>query len=243
LREKGRIGSLLLLTAVTTVCYAAIKVGLAFAPPLRFAGLRALVAGTALLLVLAIRRGTLLPSPRNYFWLIALALVGTTITFGAMFLSPAQTGAGIASVLGNTQPLAAVILAALFLGERLTRDKALALVLGFAGISLIAYPALRAPSAQGFSGALLALAASAGAAAASVLFKRRAERESLLTVATWQLFLGGPPLLLFSAVVERDKTIVWNFQFTGLLLFLALAGTSLTTILWYWLIREGTSAG
>lgn len=45
------------LTAVYAVCFVAIKAGLAFAPPLLFAGLRAEIAGVALLgLVVFLRR-------------------------------------------------------------------------------------------------------------------------------------------------------------------------------------------
>lgn len=46
------------LTAVYAVCFVAIKAGLAFAPPLLFAGLRAEIAGVVLLgLVVFLRRG------------------------------------------------------------------------------------------------------------------------------------------------------------------------------------------
>jgi drug/metabolite transporter (DMT)-like permease len=47
---------MLVVIAPMAACYPAIKAGLEFAPSLRFAGLRTLVGGLALLLVLAIRR-------------------------------------------------------------------------------------------------------------------------------------------------------------------------------------------
>ncbi len=48
--------SVLGLTLVYAVCFVAIKEGLAFAPPLLFAGLRAIIAGAALLALAAAQR-------------------------------------------------------------------------------------------------------------------------------------------------------------------------------------------
>jgi GNAT superfamily N-acetyltransferase len=92
---------MLVVIAPMAACYPAIKTGLEFAPSLRFAGLRTLVGGLSLLLVLVIRRKPLWPGALLARWILPLGLVATTLTFGAMFASPAYTGAGIASVLGN----------------------------------------------------------------------------------------------------------------------------------------------
>ena len=155
-----------------------------------------------------------------------------------MFLSPGRTGAGIASVLGNTQPLFAVVLAALFLGERVTRGKLIALALGLAGVTLIAYPVLAGADAYGLSGALLALGAAGGTAAGTIIVKRAGLDRDVLGSAAWQLILGSLPLLAVSALVERDARVNWTGAFLGLLLFLALVGTSFATALWYWLLRR-----
>ena len=71
------------------------------------------LGGLILLLVLVIRRKPLWPEARLARWILPLGLLATTLTFGAMFASPAYTGAGIASVLGNTQPLSRGINAAI----------------------------------------------------------------------------------------------------------------------------------
>ncbi len=234
---KLRTVSVAGITAIYAVCFALIKSGLAFAPPLRFAGLRALIGGTALLGFDAAAGRPLLPVLRSLPWLLALA-VTTTVGFGAMFLSPGRTGAGIASVLGNTQPLFAVLLAALFLRERITRGKGASLVLGSTGVALISYPALAGPEAHGVSGPALALAVSVAAAAGSVIIKRMGRQHDLLTMTAWQLIIGSLPLLSASAITERGATITWNTEFTALLLFLALFGTSLATFAWYRLIQR-----
>ena len=226
------------LTAIYALCFAAIKAGLPFAPPLLFGGLRALIGGVALLgLVIALRQ-PLLPPRRSWGWILALASTGITLAFGAMFLSPGRAGVGIASVLGNTQPLIVVVLAAIFLGEQMTHSKWLTLGLGLIGVTLISSQALAGPDAYGLSGMALALTASAGASASSVIFKRMGTPASLLVITAWQLILGSLPLLAISALIERDTQMIWNAQFVGLLLFLALIGTSFANAVWYWLIQR-----
>ena len=226
------------ITLIYALCYALIKAGLAFAPPLSFAGLRALLAGVALLGLALLQKAPVLPSGVAWRELLALAITATTLTYGAMFLSPGRTGAGIASVLGNTQALFTLGLAVIFLGERLTPGKLAGLFLGFAGVVLISYPALIAADAYGLSGALLALTASVGAAAGSVIFKRTGTRSNVLTITAWQLIVGSLPLLALSAVVERGVGVIWNAEFIILLLFLALVGTSLAAAVWYALVQR-----
>lgn len=226
------------LTLIYAVCYATIKAGLAFAPPLRFAGWRALLGGVVLLSLAWATGGPIVPARRHWPWILALGLLATTASFAGMFLSPSRTATGVASVLGNTQPLMLVVLAALFLGEAITTRKLLALGLGLAGVAALSYPAWSGPQAYGLSGPLLALAASGGAAAGTVIVKRMAPGRDLLAVIAWQLILGSLPLFLGSAAAEPGTTVLWTSEFIVLLLFLALLGTSLATAVWYWLIQH-----
>jgi len=83
---------MLVVIAPMAACYPAIKAGLEFAPSLRFGGLRTLLGGLALLVVLVIRRKPLWPEARLARWILPLGLVATMLTFGAMFASPAYTG-------------------------------------------------------------------------------------------------------------------------------------------------------
>lgn len=233
---------MLVVIAPMAACYPAIKLGLDSSPPLRFGALRTLVGGLALLIVLVIRQKPLWPEARLSRWILPLGLLATTLTFGAMFASPAYTGAGIASVLGNTQPLIIIVLAALLLSEKIDLSKALALLMGLAGVILLALPAWRGQSGHSFLGAMLALGSSASAAVASVTVKRLRPGKDLMALTGWQLVVGSVVLLALSAVFEPQGTIAWTGDFVGLLLFLALAGTALSTWLWFWLLQR-TEAG
>ena len=225
---------LLLILLVNAFCFVLIKVGLVYASPLLFASLRLLLAGAALFLLLRFWHKPLVPPRRTWAVVLLLALFASAITYGAMFISPGLAGAGIAVVLGNLQPLLVVLLALPLLGERLTRGKGVALLLGLSGIILLAYPSLQ--NRASLTGSLLALLAALGAAFGSVLVKRLKPGEYLVTVTAGQLFLGG--LLLGGAALWLEPLYLrFTPIFLGILVSLALLGTAFVTAAWYWLLQ------
>ena len=234
--SRSRVALAVLLASIYALCYSAIKTGLALAPPLRFAGLRAGLAAIILFALLAGRRRKVLPPAGGWRWILGLA-IASGAEYGAMFHAPGHTGAGIASVLGNTGPLMVVVLAAVVLGEPITRVKLISLSLGLAGISLIAYPAITDPAQAGVQGTLLPLTAAAGASLSSVLFKRMRAGDALLAVAAWQLLLAAAAILGTSFWVERGAMIVWSGGFWLLLVALGVS-TAFAQSLWYWLVQR-----
>ena len=231
-----RIGVAVLVAFLYALCYVAIQSGLALAPPLRFAGLRAAVGGIVVLAFAGASRRALVPPRRLWGGTVLLALVGTTFGFGAMFLSAGRSSAGIASVLGNTTPLLVILLAAWLLHERVTRWKALALILGFAGVVLIALGGTR--PGLGGTAALIPLLAASGSAGENLLVKRLDIRNCVLSVLAWQLLVGCVPLFLLSLWLERGARIAWGPRFAGLLATLAVLGTALPSSLWYRLVQH-----
>jgi drug/metabolite transporter (DMT)-like permease len=234
---RVRIGVVLGVAVIAAFCSTIVKIGLAYAPPLLFGGMRALIAGGALLAVAAASRHPLLPARRRWPATLAIAITATTASYGGMFLSPGRVGAGLAAVLGNVQPLLTVLLAGAVLGERVTRAKGAALLMGMAGVVLITSPQLRDGFGVTAAGSLLALAGSAGAAIGSVLVKRMKPGVDLLAVTAWQLILGSLPLLGAALVSEPIGQVTWGAGLATSLLFLSLIGTALSTAAWFWLIQ------
>ena len=230
---------MLLITAIQAGCFTLIKTGLDFAPPLLFGGMRAMIGGSALLAFAAVTRRPILPPRSTWVGVVLLALVATTMTFGAMFLSPGRTEAGIASALGNLQPFFTLMLAWWLFSEPLSAGKAAAVILGVTGVTLISYPTLSTSSALGISGAALALAVSFGSATGNVLVKRMNPRGQLLAITGWQLAIGGLVLVFLSVLAGEETAVEASLAFLSLLLFLGLIGTALITALWFGFVQEG----
>ncbi|MEX2382003.1 MAG: DMT family transporter [Opitutales bacterium] len=231
-----KAGLIACIALVAGFCYIGILRGLEHGAPLRFASLRVLIAGVAILLAAGVLRKPLFPAPRRRVWVLPLGLVATALTFGAMFLTPQFTGAGLASVLGNLQPLFVVVLAGLLLGERLTLARMTALALGLTGVSLIAVGSFASSFGPG-AGIAIALLSSASAAVGTVLIKYLAPGEDWLALAGWQLLAGGG--ILFAASLSLGEPAShWSLSFIGILAFLALGETAFVTVLWFWLLRR-----
>ncbi len=236
MKKPVLFATMLLLTLIYAFCFTAIKAGLPFLPPLLFGGLRALLGGIVLLLVVGFLKQSLLPKNHEWKWIFWIG-VTSTITYVGMFLSPGRTGAGIASILGNLSPLFTVLLAAIVLHEKLSHRSLLALLSGILGILFISYPDLFGENVFGITGLFLALAASGGAAASNILVKYMGKTNAIIRISAWQLIIGSFPLLAMSFFTEQGKPLVWNSTAFGILLFLGVIGTAFTTAVWYLLIQ------
>lgn len=154
------------------------------------------------------------PSKRLAIWIVPLGLISITITYGLMFMSPAFTNAGIASILGNTQPLVVVGLATILLNEPISRRKIAALTLGTLGVIAIAAPVLRQENGFRLTGALLALGTSACSGVASVVVKKLRPGNEILAWTAWQLLFGAFILFSVSSAFESKQLLAGTSSFS-----------------------------
>ena len=120
----------------------ALRAGIA---PLEISFWRAAIAGL-LFLVHAGIRGRLRVARRDLPAVGAFALLGVTILYWAYFRAVELGGAALAAILLYTAPAWVALAAWVWLGERLTIRKSVAVALTLAGIALVAYG-----SGSGFS--------------------------------------------------------------------------------------------
>ncbi len=223
----------LLVMVLWAACFPLIGLGLQDAPHLYFAGLRALLAGIALLLVgMALGR----PVPRgvmNWAQLTGIGIGATTLAFLGMFHASEFISPGLATVIANTQPILATAVGYLLLGERPGWAGHTGMALGFAGILLIALPGGDALSGGGYAlGLAYLLLATLGVTFSNVLIRRVAGAVDIVMAMAIQLLIGAVPLLLAAAMLEQADDISWTGRFVFSLLTLGLAGTALAYWLW-----------
>lgn len=216
---------MLLVTAGWGACFVAIRYGLADAPVLWFAALRALIAGGALVAIGVVARR---PAPPRSTWpaIGILGLVNVAIAFAAMFAGTVGVSSGVAAVLANAQPLLIVLPAWMLYQERPHARALGGLLVGFVGLVVAATPG------GGSRGALLSLAAAA-AITAGTLIARRLTGVDIVMLSGWQFLIGGVVLAAWALAAEGSPAISWSPGFTMALLFLALIGTALTYLIWF----------
>lgn len=221
------------------LCFPLISVGLSMASPLYFAAMRAFLAGAALLLLGAALRRPFPAELRSWISLIGIGASATGLGFLGMFLASEFVAPGFATVIANTQPLIAAVLAALLLGERLRSRDRTGLLLGFAGVVTMVLPRLLADGGGAYSrGVALIVLAAIGVAVGNILMKRVADRVDPLMAMGLQLAFGGVPLLLAAAIMESPSAALGTPRFLGVVSALALLGTAWPFYLWFSLLRS-----
>jgi drug/metabolite transporter (DMT)-like permease len=183
--------------------YLAIRVGVRTLPPLAMASIRFLIAG-AVLYVFAIRAGDRQGDrPSVAHWRSALVVGGLLLAGGNGGVSIGErfVSSGLAALLVATVPLWIVLFGHFSGAERLTRRVGLGIVVGFAGMGLLAQSAGREPS-QLFGIVALLLAALAWAAGSD--YARRAPLPRRPLVSTAMQMLAGGALLGVLAIFTGD---------------------------------------
>lgn len=223
---RPRPARMLWITAAWGACFVMIRWGLRDAPLLWFAALRALLAGVALLAVAVVQRRPMATGLRTWWLIGLLAVTNASIAFAAMFAGVDGIATGTAAVLANAQPLMILLPAWWFYGERVTVRTAVALVVGFGGLLVVALPG------GGGSGAWLSILA-ALAITAGTLLARQLAGTDIVQAAGWHFVIGGVLLAALAGAVEGVPKIDWTLRFVLSLAFLGLIGTALAFWAWF----------
>lgn len=228
------IAKVVIVMFLWAVCFPLITAGIEFAPHLTFATLRAVLAGLTLT-GLAIAMGRPLPKGFRVWAMIAgVGLGATSLGFLGMFHAAEFISPGIATVIANTQPLLAAVLAGMVLNERVTALGKVGLFLGFVGIVAIASPQLIAEGRESyFLGIAYIVLAALGITVSNVLIKRIAGEIDALVAMGLQLLIGSLPLLFGAWAFEDPTAIQWTGTFIANLVVLSLIGTALVYWLWF----------
>jgi drug/metabolite transporter (DMT)-like permease len=142
------------------------------------------------LVAVAMARGVPLAVPKKE-WLRLIVAGFLSIAAFNVLLAFAQLAAPTsrAAILTFTMPIWATLLARLVLGEAFDRRRLLGLALGIAGLTCLGLPLIA--SGQFSLGLALALVASVSWALGTIVTKRWPVSAPALTVAAWQLLIGG----------------------------------------------------
>lgn len=221
------------------LCFPLISVGLSASPPMAFAALRAVFAGAVLLMVAQWLGRPAIQGTGNWAGVVLVGLAATSLGFFGMFYGGARVSPGVATVIANTQPLIAAVLARGLLNEHLRAIQRCGLTVGFGGIVLIGVPNLSGSDSQMLGIGFILLGA-VGIAVSNVALKRLAGRVDNLRAMGWQLVIGSVPLGVLALATENPASINWTLPFLLSLIALSVIGTAAAFALWFSLLRRET---
>lgn len=177
-------------------------------------------------------------SPRERAALLFVGVANTAVPFTLITWGEQDIDSGLATVLNATVPLFTLVIAHVGLpDERITPQKVLGLVLGFAGVALLASRSADSSSPNPLAGQVAVLAASACYATSAVVIRRYLRGVDPYTIAGGSLIIGGVLIIAVTlAAAPLPAAADLGAQDVLAVVTLALVNTVLAYFLFYTLI-------
>jgi drug/metabolite transporter (DMT)-like permease len=207
----------------------AMKGTVAHTTPLFMAGVRLVPAGVIILIAAMVMKRTQPKTGIAWLWIALFGLVDGALFQGFLAEGLVRTGAGLGSVMIDSQPLAVALMARFLFAEQVGLWGWLGLAFGIFGISLIGLPddwvlaalhgqwgSIAGPSdvnvlQQLFqSGEWLMLLAALSMAVGTVLVRYVSQHADPVVATGWHMILGGIPLFVLSGFYESQQWVYLN---------------------------------
>ncbi len=231
----------------------AMKGVIAHTTPFFLAGVRILPAGILILIVAAIFK---LPQPKTvkaWLWILAFALIDGAMFQGFLAAGLVRTGAGLGSVMIDSQPIAVALLSSWLFGEVIGLWGWLGLSIGIFGISLIGLPDRWIYSLiQGDytaidinwlglfdNGEWLMLLASLSMAVGTVMIPYISRHSDPVVATGWHMIIGGLPLFGLSWLQESQQWVRLDLQNWLSLSYATIFGSAISYGIFFYLASKG----
>lgn len=216
-----------------------IKVGGTALPPFLAAGVRFTLASAVLLVIVrsVALRVPLTPDALKVY--AALGVLSFTIPFALVYSAQPHIPSALSSILFGAYPFWVALFSHLILGtERLDAWKIGGIVLGFAGILVIfaGDVSIHGPGVLPAMSAVLASTVLQGFSL--VVVKKYGQPISPYVMNLVGMSIGAAMLLAMALLTEPVGDVVWNTAAVGSVLYLALVGSLLTFVSYYWLLKR-----
>ncbi|HET9528100.1 MAG TPA: EamA family transporter [Pyrinomonadaceae bacterium] len=217
-----------------------IKLGLEDLPPLTFAGIRFVISCAILFPLVRLRRLPLPKTRGDWILLVVTGVMSFSLNYGLVFWAEQYITSGLAALLQAMLPAFGLILAHIYVpAERITWVKIAGVVLGVCGVGVVFSNQLAISGRLALAGCVGMVLSAFFAAYSNVLVKTHGKNLNPAVMAAFQMFFGLIPLLVYGLTFEGNPL---RFRWTGIallsLLYLALVGSVIAFLLYYWLIQN-----
>lgn len=218
--------------------YVVSKAALATIPPVTLLLLRYAVATPTLLALLRLR-GALRPVRRaDLPTILAIGMTGYFASFCLQMLGIDRLSGSVSSLLGAMNPIFIPILAAVFLGERITPAKVLCVAVSMTGVVVIVGVGGTADPL----GVVLMLASVFLWSSASIIIRRLAGKYDPMQIAMMSIICAIPPTGVWAAMELQSSPIALPLTSLLAVLYMGTIGTAAPHSLWnYCLSRMDAS--
>lgn len=231
---------LILLGSIWGASYLFIKLGGEYVTPVTLVAMRTTVAGIVLFLALLVR-GEKLPPLRAPIWrhFIVIGLLNSVVPYTLITWGEVHVPSGLAAILVGAMPIFTVLLAHwLTHDEKLSQRKILGIIAGFIGVVILFMPDVLQAATANLLGGVAVVVAALSYAYATIYARRHFKGQPHVTVAFGQMLTASLFLIPASLFLEHPWTLTPTPLALGAILTLAILGTAIAYMLYYWLIEH-----
>jgi drug/metabolite transporter (DMT)-like permease len=232
--QRRAAWALALLSLIWGYNWIAMKVSLAYAVPVDSAATR--FALGALVLLPAVRYlGHPLGVPREEWRHVAFLAASLAANFVLTLTALELGGVGKTAVLVYTMPFWVIVLARIWLKERMGTAQWIAVALAFCGLVVL----VDVVNLRGWLPSLLAVLAGASWAISVIVIKsiQGRIRTHMMTLTVWQMAVCALLLWIYAGVVPTPP-IQWTWQFIAAMIFSAVLASALSWMLFYYALAR-----
>jgi drug/metabolite transporter (DMT)-like permease len=217
-----------------------IKLGLEDLPPFTFAGIRFVIASAILFAIIKARRLSFPRTRSDWLLLAVTGVLSFSLNYGLLFWGEQYISSGLAALLQATIPAFGLVIAHFYLpNEQITPWKIFGIVMGVAGVGVVFSNQLHIAGSRALAGSLAIVIGAACAAYANVLVKVRGAKLDPAILAGGQMLFGLIPLLVIGIPLEGNPLqFHWTRMAIIALFYLAIVGSVVAFLLYYWLVQH-----
>lgn len=210
-------------------------------PPFYGAGMRFLLAGIIVFILLFAKKEPLPKSRAQWKMILQFSLINFTLCYALSYWATQYVFSSVASLLWASFPLGVAVLSHFKLpNEKLTRLRAGSVGLGSLGAVLIIGRLDELGAGNSLPAVMIILAAVILATFPNIRLKQNAGLVSSLQLNSIGQTLAGIIILILSALTESDLSMVWSKVNILSLAYLTVFGSLFTWLIYVWLFEHIT---
>jgi drug/metabolite transporter (DMT)-like permease len=211
------------------------KFAIADCPPMLLLTARFLLAGVFMLGITAIRGKRWHLSRRDLFVFAVLGIANQAAYLSLSYIGIRTISSGLTALIISANPVLTGVLAACFLGERMTWRKVAGLLLGLGGVAFVVGSRLSG-GVEHPIGIAFTTAALVSISGGTILFKKFAPAGKYWVGTGVQNLSAGLALLPIAFSVEKISGIVPSWHLLAAFIYLVLFVSVLAYLLWFHLL-------
>lgn len=223
-----------------STAFVGVKIGLEYSSPIQFAGIRFIIAGLMLLPFIKPSKKLFRKLYNHRSFVLKIALFQTFFQYLFFYMGLSRVPGALSAILIGASPVIISVMSHFMMpNDKMTPAKTLAILLGFAGVILVALarPVYISNSSSYYIGIGFLLLTNTNSGYTNIFIAKHKHDLPSMALTSISLFIGGIMLFLVSLIWEPFSFEIYPFPYYYALLWLSFLSAAAISI-WMFLLKQ-----